>query len=96
MLFVVTIIQKPSPGVDPDLRVYDGGMPGNPWVSRGSLPGAEFKVPVGSLPRRLPWLTHTHPPDDAAAGNGGVHHRDGLGELALEHTAGTRTRGSRA
>lgn len=29
-------------------------------------------------------VPHTHPADDAAAGDGGVHHRDGPEELPLE------------
>lgn len=30
-------------------------------------------------------VPHTHPADDAAAGDGGVHHRDGPEQLPLEH-----------
>ena len=37
------------------------------------------------------WLTHTHAPDDAAAGDGRVHYGDGTSKLALEHTVGTRS-----
>ena len=62
-------------------------IPGSPGVpARGVIKGAGR---LHSLPRRLPLLTHTHSPDDAAAGDGRVHHWDGFGELALEHTVGT-------
>jgi hypothetical protein len=37
-------------------------------------------------------LTHTHAPDDSAAGDGCVHHGNGIGELTLEHTVETRIR----
>lgn len=39
-------------------------------------------------------IPHTHAPDDSAAGDGCVHHRNGIGELALEHTVETWIRWS--
>lgn len=38
-------------------------------------------------------LTYTHAPDDSAAGDGCVHHGNGIGELTLEHTVETQIRG---
>lgn len=42
--------------------------------------------------RAAPSPTHTHSADDAAAGDGGVHHRDGPEELPLEDAARRKRR----
>ena len=62
--------------------------------SSGSLLRGKIKGAGGApLPpsATFSWLTHTHAPDDAAAGDGRVHYGDGTSKLALEHTVGTRS-----
>lgn len=91
-LLVVTTIRKPA-----QRRACPQSPP---WrkacKARATCQGQNERCWEAPRPPASAPLTHTHPPDDAAAGDGGVHHGDGLGELALEHAAGTRARGSRA
>lgn len=55
---------------------------------RGQRQGpARFRFVPKTRPGRR--LTHTHPPDDATAGQRGVDHRDGFRQLPLEDAAVT-------